>query len=318
MTLARAAVLWLVLVLLAGCAGLPGGWPGETVEVASGVYMVRGTGGEATLQNLGRVGNAGFIVGPAGVLAIDSGTSYRHGQSLLAAIRRVTDLPVRGVLLTHVRQEFVFGAAAFREQGIPVLMHARAAALMAARCSNCLKTLTGVLGTQEMQGTVVLKPDSVFEEAWTPPVIGRPVRVLHWGHSSGPGDVAVLDETTGTLFAGGLLDNRQVPDVQDSRLSGWSAALASMRALAPRTVVPGHGGSAGPELIEHVERYLLRLQAGARHLLETGAALSEVPDGLRLPEYANWAMYDTIHRRNASVVFLRQEQEQLLKEGSRP
>jgi len=307
------------LLLLGGCAGLPGGGAAaETVQVASGVYLVRGSGGEPSPANLGRTGNAGFIVGPAGVLAIDSGTSYRHGKALLAAIRRVTDLPVRALLLTHTKQEFLFGAAAFREQGIPVEMHARAAALMAARCANCLKTLQTVLGTDEMQGTAVIKPDRVFDEAWTPPVIGRPVRVLGWGHSSGPGDVVVLDESTGTLFAGGLLDNGYVPDVQDSRLPGWTAALAALRQLAPRTIVPGHGATAGPELIDSVERYLQHLQSGARRLLGTGAALSEVPDALRLPDYAGWSMYDTIHRRNASIVFLRLEQEQLLKEGSPP
>ena len=56
-------------------------------------------------------------------------------------------------------------------------------------------------------------------------LIGRPVRVLHFGHSSGPGDIAVLDERSGTLFAGGLLDQQRIPDVQDGDLAGWRRAL---------------------------------------------------------------------------------------------
>ena len=54
---------------------------------------------------------------------------------------------------------------------------------------------------------------------------GRTARVLYFGHSSGPGDIAVFDETSGTLFAGGLLDARRVPDIQDSDLPGWRRAL---------------------------------------------------------------------------------------------
>src|SRR5689334_16605689 len=109
------------------------------IELAAGVYMLPGSSGEPDGKNLGRVGNAGFIVGRTGVLAIDTGTSYLHGRALLAAIRTVTDKPVRMAIITHTRQEFLFGATAFREQGIPVAMHAAAADLMASRCDTCLK-----------------------------------------------------------------------------------------------------------------------------------------------------------------------------------
>src|SRR5207344_635957 len=110
-------------------------------------------------DNLGRVGNAGFIVGDEGVLAVDTGTSYRHGAALLAAIRQVTDKPVRLALITHTRQEFLFGAGAYREQGIPIQMHRQAADLMRSRCERCLKTLNQVLGEAAMRGTAMFKPD---------------------------------------------------------------------------------------------------------------------------------------------------------------
>ena len=43
------------------------------IKVADGVYMLRGVAGEADGETLGRVGNAGFIVGDTGVIAIDMG-----------------------------------------------------------------------------------------------------------------------------------------------------------------------------------------------------------------------------------------------------
>ena len=79
------------------------------VALAPGVYVVHGQPGSADEHNLGRIGNAGFIVGPRGVVAIDTGTSYAHGQALLAAIARVTPLPVRVALVSHTRPEFLFG-----------------------------------------------------------------------------------------------------------------------------------------------------------------------------------------------------------------
>jgi glyoxylase-like metal-dependent hydrolase (beta-lactamase superfamily II) len=304
------------VVMLVGCATHDAARapdPVRAVEVAGGVFLLPGMRGEVGAANLGRLGNAGFIVGEAGVLAIDAGTSYRHGRELLAAIARVTDKPVREVVLTHARQEFLFGAAAFREQGARVVMHREAARLMAARCENCLKTLRRVLGDEEMRGTVVPSPDAVFDGSFELEGFGRPIRVLYFGHSSGPGDVAVLDERTRTIFAGGLVDWLRIPDVQDGDLRGWSAALDALAALRPAVVVPGHGPAAGPASIGITARYLAELEGRVLDLLRRGAALSEVPDAAALADFAGWDQADTIHRRNASVVFVRKEREQMFR-----
>jgi glyoxylase-like metal-dependent hydrolase (beta-lactamase superfamily II) len=284
----------------------------HAVEVARGVYMFQGVAGEVDATTLGRNGNAGFIVGETGVLAIDTGTSYRHGRALLAEIQRITPKPVRRVLITHTRQEFLFGAAAYRERGIPVAMHRKAAQLMAARCETCLKTLRRVLGDDEMQGTTMFKPDLEFDSGADLDLIGRPVRLLYFDHSSGPGDIAVLDVETRTLFAGGLLDWKRIPDIQDSDLPAWHRALAELRRLPIDGIVPGHGPVAGRAAIDANEAYLNQLEVRVLELLKGGAALSEVPDAVALPRFRDWDQYETIHRRNASVLFVRKEREQML------
>ncbi len=287
------------------------------IEVEAGVYLLPGLPGAPGPANLGRVGNAGFIVGRSGVMAIDSGTSHRHGQALLQAIAAVTPLPVRLVLLTQARQEFLFGASAYQARGIPVHMQREAAALMAARCNNCLKTLRAELGDEAMQGTVVPKPDVLFDDTHVIEAIGRPVLVTHHGHASGPGCTSAFDVRTGTFFAGGLLDHRRIPDLQDGRLDTWRDALAGLRALNIHTIVPGHGPAAGPEIIATQRLYLAQLETRCAALLAQGAALSEVPDAAALPDFSRWDQYDSLHRRNASIVFLRLESRMLLDDANR-
>ena len=300
--------------VLTACATPGGSTVPRAVEVAAGVYLLPGVPGEVDTNTLGRNGNAGFIVGPDGVLAIDTGTSYRHGRALLDEIARVTPKPVRQVLITHTRQEFLFGALAYRERGIPIVMHRQAAQLMAARCENCLKTLRRVLGEDAMAGTAVFKPDDVFDAGYDSALIGRPVRVLYFDHSSGPGDIAVFDVTTRVLFAGGLLDWKRIPDIQDSELPAWRRALGALDALAPARIVPGHGPTGGREVIAATVRYLTQLETRVLELLQKGAALSEVADAATLAEFQDWDQYETIHRRNASVLFVRKEREQMFDE----
>lgn len=306
---------------LAGCAAGTATTPttgqparaGQLTMVAPGVYMLPGTGGVADEGNQGRIGNAGFIVGPQGVLCVDTGTSFAHGQALLDAAASVTHQPVRVAIVTHARPEFLFGGAAFRVRGIPIRMHQRTVGLMASRCEACLKVLRQQVGDGPMAGTTLYQADEAFDASHELGLVGRPVRVLHFGHSSGPGDVAVLDMQSGVLFGGGLLDVGRIPDIQDSELPGWHRALAALAALPLRTVVPGHGPASGPGAIATVERYLTQLESRAQALVSAGESLLDVADALELPEFAAWDQYDVIHRRNASIAYLRHERALMLQ-----
>ncbi len=282
-------------------------------QVAPGVYAFFGAAGSPDERNLGRVGNAGFIVGDSGVIAIDTGTSFAHGQALLLALRQVTDQPLRVALVTHTRPEFLFGGGAYRAAGIPVRMHTRTATLMKSRCETCLRALKREVGEAPLRGTEMYTPDQTFEDGHDLSLIGRPVRVIYQGYSSGPGDIAVLDETSGVLFAGGLVDHLRIPDIQDSQLPVWHQALTALGRLPLRAMVPGHGPLAPVQALAAVDHYLDSLQTRMRQLVIDGVSLLDAPDAAELPAFAAWDQYDLIHRRNASVAYLRIEREILFK-----
>jgi glyoxylase-like metal-dependent hydrolase (beta-lactamase superfamily II) len=309
--LLAAALAFAAMSAFPGCATV--GTDPAPVRVGDGVYLIRGSAGLATPANRGRIGNAGFIVGDSGVLVVDTGTSLEQGRAILAAVRQVTDKPVRLALITHTQPDFLFGAAAFQAAGIPVQMHVRASRLMASRCETCLKNLRLTLGEAEMRGTTTFKPDREFDATQTSEVTGRTVQILYFGHSSGPGDVAVFDPRSGVLFAGGLADQQRIPDILDADLAGWHRALAALLALNPAVVVPGHGPASGPSLVTTVERYLTQLESRARSLVESGVSLIDVTESLQLPEFSAWDQYDTLHARNASIAYLRFERELFVK-----
>ena len=164
-----------------------------------------------------------------------------------------------------------------------------------------------------MRGTALYKADQEFDATHELGLIGRPVRVLSFGHSSGPGDSAVLDVRSHVLFAGGLLDVQRIPDIQDSDLEGWRKALRELGGLRVARIVPGHGAAATAQAIEGVVRYLAALELRVRALLEAGTSLLDVAEVCELPDYEAWDQYDVIHRRNASVAFLRFERELMFK-----
>src|SRR3954464_12930358 len=68
-------------------------------KVSAGVYAFLGEAGDISPANRGFTGNSGFVIGPSGVVVIDTGSSYRHGRRMIESIARITDKPVQLVIL---------------------------------------------------------------------------------------------------------------------------------------------------------------------------------------------------------------------------
>ena len=279
------------------------------VAVAPGVYALMGQPGEIAPANLGRIVNVAFVVGPRGVLVVESGVSFRHGEEIIAAVGRITRKPIRLVVITHPSQEVVFGAAAFQARGIPVWMHRSGATLMAARCGTCLRTLRAELGERTMAGSRVVEPDRVVSKSQRLDVIGRRLALIAPGGQDAPGTLALLDETTGTLIAGSLVSIDRVPDLRDVDGKGWPGALAALKATKCIHLVPAFGRIGSCADIDALARYVAALDGHVRTLLAAGVGLAELPVRCHLPEFAAWDGYAALHVQNANRAYLRMERD---------
>ena len=279
----------------------------DALTVADGVHVFIGDTGEPSPGNRGRVGNIGFVVGASGTVMINAGASYRHGRALLAAAERVGGKPVVLVVITQPVQEFVMGAAAFADQGIPVLAHRASAELITARCENCLHNLRQVLGEHEMAGSRVQPPDRQIEAGTTIDAGGRRLALIHPGWASSPGDLMVRDLHSGVVFAGTLVSVGRVPELRDGDPAGWRDALADLQALA-RTqgnrIVPGYGPPVSADALDLVRDYIAETEARVRSLFDADTPLSAIVHAAHLPRYAGWAMYEPVHGRNVQQRYL--------------
>ncbi len=280
------------------------------VTVAPGVYAFLGTGGAVDPENGGRTANVAFVVGPRGIVVVDTGISYREGDEIIAAVRSVSNQPIRLTILTHPSQEAIFGAAAFQKQGIPVLAHRRSAELIATRCETCLRSLGSMLGDEVMAGTRVVKPDRLITRGETLGLIGRPLRLIAPSLSSAPGAIAVFDERTSTLFAGNLVTINRIPSLRDADVKGWRDTLVYLASTHCLHLVPAYGPVGTCADIATFAGYFTALESRVGALMKDGVSLAELRDRCDLPEFSRWDQYESLHRQNANYVYLRLERSQ--------
>ncbi|MDR5746702.1 MBL fold metallo-hydrolase [Caballeronia sp. LZ029] len=304
----RALVCMLLLALSTLAHAAMSGMPAP-VAIAPGVYAFFGDNDAVAPANHGIVSNNGFIVGQDGVTVIDTGSSYRYGRAMIEAIRKVTPLPVKLVIITHQAPEFVFGAAAFRDDDVPILAHARAAQLIRERCAICLANLRKTLGEDEMAGSRVTVPDKTVNGTTEIESGGRKLQLLHFGPASTPGDLAVLDTQTGVLFAGGLVSNGRIPELRNEQIPGWLAALENLHALDLKTVVPGFGAPLRGDDIMRTGDYLRELDVSVKRAYKSGIGLTEAMHTVQVPAFKDYKLYAIAQPQNVQRIYLQLEKQ---------
>jgi glyoxylase-like metal-dependent hydrolase (beta-lactamase superfamily II) len=296
---------WVMVVLTASAASarVP-----PLQQLAPGVYAVVNRHSEAAPDNHGGVGNQGILIGDQGVILIDTGTSVRYANELLAMIRHLTSKPVVLVINTHQHPAFIFGNGALALKGVPILAHRAAADLIAQRCDKCLKNLNDLLGADEMHGTRVVAPTRIVDGPVSFKVGGRQIDIVYYGHSASPGSIGVIDRASGVLFAGGLVSIDRVPDTRDAHIDTWLSALRALKTRPIRIMVPGEGPVAPIGRVNDLAHYLTALQGAVEKTYQQGVSLGEAGERSQLPEFKHWPAYQLAHNRNVEHLYLELEQ----------
>lgn len=306
--------LWLLTWLLPwpGAAGAAGdASPLPVAEVAPGVFVHAGVHGEASAENLGSIANVGFIVGERCVAVIDSGGSRAAGMRLLAALRKVSALPVCYVINTHMHPDHVFGNAAFVAEaaGATVVGHAKLAAALTARERGYLERIRQELG-EAAAGTRVVLPTMTVSDTKEIDLGGRTLLLRAWPTAHTDNDLSVFDRSTRTLFAGDLLFVERIPSI-DGSLRGWLKVLAELRRLEPAYVVAGHGeaGANWPQAVTRLHEYLSLVLDQTRAAIRAGRTIQQAVAEVGASERGRWQLFDDYHRRNVTAAFAELEWE---------
>lgn len=279
-------------------------------RVADGVYALVGPTGGRSYENHALNANFGFVVTGKGVLLIDSGASREGARVLEAAVRRVTDQPIRWVINTGSQDHRWLGNAYFADQGASIVALERTVRTQRRFADQHLDSLRRVL-EDRLEGTEPRYAAEPIDAVEARRVLGGvPVELQWYADAHFPGDIVVWLPEQEVLFSGDHVYVDRMLSVHPwGPASSWREAYRAVRALPAERIVPGHGSVTDWDGAD-------RDTAGYLDWLvsEVGAA-AEDWEGLdatveRLGKAEQWQYlknFDLLHRGNVNRVYVQFE-----------
>jgi quinoprotein relay system zinc metallohydrolase 2 len=273
-------------------------------EIAPGVYVHEGRHELFSPGNAGDIANAGFVVGNEGVAVVDTGGSAIVGNALRAAIRKITDRPIRYVINTHMHPDHIFGNAAFVADTPAFAGHYKLERALAARAERYLGINRELLGEEAFAGTRLISPTISVRDTLALDLGGRSLVIEAQPTAHTDNDLIVRDVASDTVFLGDLLFSEHVPTL-DGSIKGWLALIDRLAGIPARRVVPGHGPAAmdWPEAARSLRRYLEQVAGDVRAMIKSGRTMAEAVASAGLSEKGAWRLFEDYHGRNVSAAF---------------
>ncbi len=230
----------------------------------------------------------GVIGGAAGLVVIDTLSSHRQADGLIAEVRRLGELVA--VVNTHGHWDHCFGNRRFLP--LPIWGHIRCARMIEESGEDQRKEVLEywLPGADEELGEVEpTPPDHLFDGSAALDIGDRAVELAHLGLGHTDNDILVTVPDAQVLFAGDLLENAPAPNFGDSHPLEWGTTAARILEAGQAAIVPGHGDPLSRDFAAHQVAQLGELQELCRAAVEGDLPWAEVGSRSPFPDEATAA-----------------------------
>jgi glyoxylase-like metal-dependent hydrolase (beta-lactamase superfamily II) len=281
-------------------------YPAE--RIAERTWVIHGPLGDPSVANQGFMNNPAFVVTADGVVVIDPGSSVHAGRMVLRQIRKLTGKPVTHVLNTHVHGDHWLGNHALHDvfpdakfMAHPLMIES-AHGGQAKRWLDLIDQLTEgfTRGTRPVIPTVPVVEDQQFS------VGGVTFRIFSPPKAHSGTDIMIHVVEEDVLFLGDNVMNGRLGGMGDGTFRGSIAACDRALAVPAKVFVPGHGRTAGKEIVSAYRDYLSILFTTTQAEYDKGKQDYEMKETIRakLGRFTGWEGFDLNFGRHISVAVL--------------
>lgn len=283
----------------------------KPVKVIDGVYSAIGETGPGSYENSGHNNNLSFVITDDGVVVMNAGDNYLLARSLHEEIKKLTDKPVKYVVLENAQGHAMLGSNYWQEQGAKVIAHRDAAAVMKRHGEAILARMKRGRRDKAL-GTRLTTPDIVFDDKMNISMGGVRMEVLYLGHAHSPGDALLWLPDRKLVISGDMaFHERMLPVFKNTDTALWLETWEKFAALNAKYVIPGHGGPTDmAEVTKYTRDYLKFMRAKVQELLDNGGGLQDAYK-IDQSQFAHLDTFKELARQNADRIFQMMELQEM-------
>ena len=272
-------------------------------EVVPGVWSAIGATAPGTYANSGHNNNLSFVITAEGVLVVNAGDNYLLAKALHDEIKKITDKPVKYVVLENGQGHAMLGSNYWREQGVPIIAHVDAAHEIEEQSFALLEVMQE-RAKEKATATEVVMPDITFDEKKVIELGGERIELLNLGPAHSPGDIIVWLPQKKLVISGDMaFHQRMLPLFEHTDTAAWIETWDVFEMLGAEVVIPGHGEPTDMATVTTYTRdYLLYLREKIAAVIEEGGTLQEAYEIDQSP-YMHLPTAEFLAKRNAGQVF---------------
>ena len=276
-------------------------------KVIEGVWSAIGATSPPRYENSGHNNNLSFVITSDGVLVVNAGASYLLAKALHTEIKKITDQPVKYVVLENGQGHAVLGSNYWKTQGAKIIAHEDAVHEIEENSFAMVDRMKKTV-KERAEGTVVVMPDETFTDKKIIEMGGLRIELLYLGPAHSPGDIMVWLPEKRLIITGDMaFHERMLPLFEHTDTAAWIATWDKFAALDAKYVIPGHGGPTNmAEVARFTKDYLIYLRKKMAGLIEKGGSLQEAYEIDQSP-YLHLHTSEFLAKRNAGQVFTMME-----------
>lgn len=276
-------------------------------EVSKDVYTSIGATQPSTYENSGHNNNFGFIIGDKSVLVWNAGANYLLAKNFHEEIKKITNKPVKYVVLENSQGHAMLGSSYWKEQNAQIISHELAKDEIEKKGEKIYQRQKQVL-KDKMIGTKVVIPDITFQDTYKIDLGNKTVELKYFGYAHEYSDIAIWLPKEKILFAGDLaFHQRMLPIFEITDTALWLEAWDKLEELNAQIVIPGHGDVTNmTEVRKYTKGYLEFLRTKVEEVLDNDGTLEDAYK-IDQSEYAHLDTFKQLALRNVARVFKKME-----------
>jgi glyoxylase-like metal-dependent hydrolase (beta-lactamase superfamily II) len=269
------------------------------VQVSERVWCFFGAMEMPTKDNAGDMSNSCYIKGDTAWIAWDSGPSYIFAKQAYAQMKKIADMPVAAVIVSHEHDDHWLGNNYYKEVHHATIYGPTSINenyygprhIDGKDYPGMQTRMIKALYQNAIRGTVLPKVDKSFEETTKLNIAGVNMEYVKVGYAHSEEDWFLYLPDDKTVLVADVVMNGRVTSNRDGIVIGQINALNAIKSREWDHLVPGHGFITDKTAADESVQYFTLLKDRVLEKMEDGVVADFITKEVTLDEFRDKDLY---------------------------